>query len=158
MAYIVFLETSICVVCYTPTRATTTECELTELWTKTHLCIVRLSALGSCDPIPFSGDFIISTPESSFRYTQANIVKQIREFGLTVDIVPFYLAEPDVDALGQDVLAGVRSAVTFYWNRSNESRAFAARFKAVGGRLPTFAGQQQYSAVTHLCVPKTSSH
>ena len=79
----------------------------------------------------------------------ASIVKQIREFGLTAEVVPFYLAEPDVDAVGQGLLAGLRSAVTFYWNRSSESRAFAARFKAQGGRLPTFAGQQQYSAVMH---------
>jgi branched-chain amino acid transport system substrate-binding protein len=79
----------------------------------------------------------------------ANIVKQIREFGLTVDIVPFYLAEPDVEGIGQDAIAGVRSAVTFFWNRSTESRAFAGRFKALSGRLPTFAAQQQYSAVTH---------
>jgi len=79
----------------------------------------------------------------------ASIIKQIREFGLTVKIVPFYLAEPDVDGVGQDALAGVRSAVTFYWNRSDDSRAFATRFKATGGRLPTFAAQQQYSAVIH---------
>ena len=39
----------------------------------------------------------------------ASIVKQIREFGLTADIVPFYLAELDVDAVGQALLAGLRS-------------------------------------------------
>ena len=44
----------------------------------------------------------------------ASIVKQIREIGLTADIVPFYLAELDVDAVGQALLAGLRSAVTFY--------------------------------------------
>jgi branched-chain amino acid transport system substrate-binding protein len=79
----------------------------------------------------------------------ANITKQIREFGLNVDIVPLYLAETDIDAVGQDMLTGVHTAVTFFWNRSQESRAFAARFKALAGRLPTFAAQQQYSAVTH---------
>ena len=68
----------------------------------------------------------------------ASIVKQIREFGLTADIVPFYLAELDVDAVGQALLAGLRSAVTFYWNRMSESRAFAGRFKAQGGRPSNF--------------------
>src|SRR3954447_5817084 len=49
---------------------TTTEPELTGRWTKTHLCIAQLCASASSGHIPSSADFITSTSEPSFRYTQ----------------------------------------------------------------------------------------
>jgi branched-chain amino acid transport system substrate-binding protein len=78
-----------------------------------------------------------------------NIVKQVREFGMDFKIVPFFLTETDIKAVGAEYLDQVSGVTPFYWDRTDETRAFSQRFQQRYGRPPTFPNEQHYNAVSH---------
>ncbi|MGE0584642.1 MAG: ABC transporter substrate-binding protein [Flavobacteriaceae bacterium] len=86
---------------------------------------------------------------ATFGSYMVNIIKQVKEFGMDVKLVPVYMAETDIKAIGQENLTNVSGAVTFYWGRNEKTKAFSKRYEAVFGRPPTFLNAQQYAAVTH---------
>lgn len=81
----------------------------------------------------------------------ANSMKQASEFGLTQSQV---MAAPavfltDVDAMGLQVGQGLQFLTAFYWDRNDETRAWAKKFFARYGRMPTMSQAGVYSAVRH---------
>ncbi|MCO6385303.1 ABC transporter substrate-binding protein [Oceanicola sp. 502str15] len=118
------------------------------------------SIVGSVSHSPQTTDFSSFLLEAQARGAQTlalatfgthttNIIKQAREFGLDVKIVPFFLSLVDIKAIGQENLADTYSSTSFYWNRNEASRAWAARFQERWERAPTFANAQHYSSTLH---------
>ena len=70
-----------------------------------------------------------------------NSIKQGHEFGLGTPGKPRFagltMFITDVNALGLDAAQGLLLTTTFYWNRDDDSRAWAKRFFAVTGKMPT---------------------
>lgn len=80
-----------------------------------------------------------------------NGLKQAREFGLPqsgMAIGTMYAVITDVHALGLEALQGLNMVTAFYWDRDEQTRAFAKRFFAVHGAMPTMFQAGVYSAVT----------
>ncbi len=80
-----------------------------------------------------------------------NAVKQAREFGLVQggqELGIAFTVITDVDAIGLDALQGINFVTAFYWDRDDETRAFAKRFFAVRRKQPTMFQAGVYSAVT----------
>jgi branched-chain amino acid transport system substrate-binding protein len=81
-----------------------------------------------------------------------NSVKQAGEFGLgarqTVVAPIVYLT--DVHALGLRAAQGLQFIQSWYWDRDDESRAWARRFFAERHRMPTDLQAGVYSATLHL--------
>jgi branched-chain amino acid transport system substrate-binding protein len=82
-----------------------------------------------------------------------NAIKQASEFGLAragQKLTGLIMFVSDVDALGLPVAQGLYVTSGFYWDRDDETRAFARRFaSANGGRMPTKAHAATYAAVRH---------
>ncbi|MBB4442021.1 MULTISPECIES: ABC transporter substrate-binding protein [Rhizobium] len=81
----------------------------------------------------------------------ANAIKQAAEFGITqggqhLAALLFTLAE--VHGLGLEAAQGLTLTEGFYWNRDDESRAFAKKFFARTGKMPNMVHTGTYSAVT----------
>ena len=80
-------------------------------------------------------------------------IQQAREFGLVSDqrkIAAFILHVTDVHALGLQAAQGTLVMDTFYWDRTDERRAWSRRFMAGNnGRAPTAVHAGAYSAVLH---------
>ncbi|MBY5394271.1 ABC transporter substrate-binding protein [Rhizobium leguminosarum] len=81
----------------------------------------------------------------------ANAIKQAAEFGITqggqhLAALLFTLAE--VHGLGLEAAQGLTLTEGFYWNRDDESRAFAKKFFARTGKMPNMIHTGTYSAVT----------
>ncbi|AMA60208.1 ABC transporter substrate-binding protein [Bradyrhizobium sp. CCGE-LA001] len=82
----------------------------------------------------------------------ANALKQAQEFGITQtqQLTPLGLMINQTHSIGVQSLQNVRLTTTFYWDRTDETRAFAKRYEAAfNGRLPNEAQASTYSAVTH---------
>ncbi len=83
----------------------------------------------------------------------ANVMKQAQEFGIAQGgqkLAPLGLFINATHAIGLQVLQGVRLTTPFYWDRTDETRAFAKRYQAAfGGRMPNEAQASTYSAVRH---------
>ena len=81
-----------------------------------------------------------------------NAVKQAGEFGLGQQqalVAPIvYLT--DVHALGLRTAHGLQFIQSWYWDRDDGSRAWAKRFMAERGRMPTDLQAGVYSATLHL--------
>jgi branched-chain amino acid transport system substrate-binding protein len=80
-----------------------------------------------------------------------NALKQAREFGLQqsgMAIGTMYAVITDVHSLGLEALQGLNIVTAFYWDRDDQTRAFAKRFFAVHGAMPTMFQAGVYSAVT----------
>ena len=80
-----------------------------------------------------------------------NGLKQAREFGLPqsgMAIGTMYAVITDVHTLGLEALQGLNMVTAFYWDRDEQTRAFARRFFAVHGAMPTMFQAGVYSAVT----------
>jgi len=80
---------------------------------------------------------------------QSTTMKQAREFGLPnarqamggmIDLIT------DIRAAGSEVMQGQTYATNFYWNFDDRTRAFAQRFHAKTGRMPTNQQAADYSA------------
>ncbi|MBY5591111.1 ABC transporter substrate-binding protein [Rhizobium leguminosarum] len=81
----------------------------------------------------------------------ANAIKQAAEFGITqggqhLAALLFTLAE--VHGLGLEAAQGLTLTEGYYWNRDDESRAFAKMFVARTGKMPNMIHAGTYSAVT----------
>jgi branched-chain amino acid transport system substrate-binding protein len=81
----------------------------------------------------------------------ANSIKQAAEFGIVAGgqrlaALLFTLAE--VHGLGLEAAQGLTLTEGFYWDRDDESRAFARKFMDRTGRMPNMVHAGTYSAVT----------
>jgi branched-chain amino acid transport system substrate-binding protein len=81
----------------------------------------------------------------------ANAIKQAAEFGIVAGgqrmaALLFTLAE--VHGLGLEAAQGLTLTEGFYWDRDDDSRAFAKRFMERTGRMPNMVHTGTYSAVT----------
>nr|WP_091911101.1 ABC transporter substrate-binding protein [Mesorhizobium sp. YR577] len=83
----------------------------------------------------------------------ANAMKQAQEFGLSEGgqkLAPLGLFINQTHGIGLQILQNVRLTTPFYWDRTDETRAFAKRFQAVyNDRIPNEAQAATYSAVNH---------
>ena len=82
----------------------------------------------------------------------ANAMKQAQEFGLTQkqQLAPLGLLLNQTHSIGLQPLQNVRLTTPFYWDMTDETRAFAKRFQAeFKDRVPNEAQASTYSAVTH---------
>jgi len=80
-----------------------------------------------------------------------NAIKQAAEFGIVqggqrLAALLFTLAE--VHGLGAEAAQGLTLTESFYWNRTDDSRAFAQRFFERTGAMPNMVHAGTYSAVT----------
>ena len=81
-----------------------------------------------------------------------NVIKQAAEFGVERNgqrFVPFSLTTVDVDALGNDATQGMPLVLSYYWDASDKTKAWAERFKKAFGKLPSDRQANVYSAVLH---------
>ena len=80
-----------------------------------------------------------------------NAVKQAAEFGLpsTQTMAIFGASVFDIDAIGLDKAKGLYNTESFYWDRTDASRAFSQRYQARFGRVPGQVQAAVYSAVLH---------
>jgi len=82
----------------------------------------------------------------------ANSIKQAQEFGLTKSqmLVPLGLMISQTHGIGLKDLQNVRLTTPFYWDMTQESRAFAKRFAdATNGQLLNEGKSATYSAISH---------
>jgi branched-chain amino acid transport system substrate-binding protein len=83
----------------------------------------------------------------------ANVIKQAQEFGIPQGgqtLAPLGLFINATHGIGLGVLHGVRLTTPFYWDRTDETRAFAKRYQAAfNDRMPNEAQASTYSAVHH---------
>ena len=81
-----------------------------------------------------------------------NATKQANEFGLMRSgqtVVSLLAFITDIHSVGLQAAQGLSFATAFYWDRDNESRAWAMRFFERHQRMPTMAQAAVYSAVRH---------
>jgi len=80
-----------------------------------------------------------------------NLVKQANEFGLTKNgttLGGFLIYIQDVNALGLQTAQGFTLTSGFYWDQNDQARAFARRFFARQGAMPSKNHALIYTAVT----------
>ena len=81
-----------------------------------------------------------------------NIMKQWREFGMQGGAqkpIALLLFLSDVHAAGLDVAQGLSTTTAWYWDRDDETRAFAKRFFERFKAMPTESQASMYSAASH---------
>jgi branched-chain amino acid transport system substrate-binding protein len=82
-----------------------------------------------------------------------NCVKQASEFGLTaggVKLATLLMQISDVNSLGQKVCAGLVYTDSFYWDLTDKTRAWSARWGAkMGGMVPGLLHAGSYCAAYH---------
>ena len=82
-----------------------------------------------------------------------NAIKQAAEFGIVSRgqrLAGLLVFISDVHALGLQAAQGLVLAESFYWDRDDQTRAFAQKFAArSGGAMPTMVHAGVYSAVRH---------
>lgn len=97
-----------------------------------------------------SGAKVIALANSGSDF--ANVIKQAQEFGITPaqKLAPLGVQINQVHGIGLQVAQGLQIVTPFYWDRDDETRAFAERFKArFRGRVPNETHAGTYSAVNH---------
>jgi branched-chain amino acid transport system substrate-binding protein len=80
-----------------------------------------------------------------------NALKQVREFGLVQrgqQIGTMFTVITDVHSIGLEALQGLNFVSAFYWDRDEQTRAFARRFFAVRQKQPTMFQAGVHSAVS----------
>jgi branched-chain amino acid transport system substrate-binding protein len=82
-----------------------------------------------------------------------NSIKQAAEFGIVAggqNLAGLLVFITDVHALGLQTAQGLIMTEAFYWDRNDESRAFAKRFAPLyKGNMPTMVQAGVYAAVLH---------
>ncbi|WP_342643359.1 ABC transporter substrate-binding protein [Rhodoligotrophos ferricapiens] len=82
-----------------------------------------------------------------------NAIKGASEFGITSSgqkLAAMLIFLSDVHSLGLDVSQGLNLTESFYWDMTDDTRAWSKRFaERMNGRMPTMAHAGVYSAVTH---------
>jgi branched-chain amino acid transport system substrate-binding protein len=83
-----------------------------------------------------------------------NAIKQAQEFGLIAGgqtVLPMLAFITDVKALGLDNAAGLRFTDGFYWDRTDDTRAWSKRFMSRNeGRAPTVVQAAVYTLALHF--------
>ncbi len=82
----------------------------------------------------------------------SNAVKQAAEFGITSGgqkLAGFLVFLTDIKAIGLPLAKGLLVSTGFYWDQNDEARAFAKRFEAKVGRMPTKQQASVYASVQH---------
>src|SRR5690606_1385552 len=76
---------------------------------------------------------------------------QAQEFGLTQQarLAGLAIFLTDGHSIGLDAAQGLYLTTGFYWDRTEESRAWSKRFFDRHGAMPTMSQPGVYSAVTH---------
>ena len=79
-----------------------------------------------------------------------NSIKTAREFGMTknVTFVPQLVYINDAHAMGLELGQGLTFATAFYWDRNDESRAWAKKYQARMKKMPSMNQASVYSATT----------
>ena len=92
----------------------------------------------------------------------ANAIKQAHEFGIRQGgqkLAALLIAITDIHSLGLEVAQGLEFTSSFYWDRNDESRAFAARFeKKMPGRKPTSYQAGVYASTLHYLKAVEALH
>jgi branched-chain amino acid transport system substrate-binding protein len=81
-----------------------------------------------------------------------NCIKQAKEFGLDkkMTIAPMLLFLQNVNALGLEVAQGLIGTETFYWDRTDSTRAFTKRLLPFSPKnYPNEAHASSYSSILH---------
>ena len=82
-----------------------------------------------------------------------NCIKQAAEFGLGktgIKTATLLMQVSDITSLGQNVCQGLVYTDSFYWDQSDATRAFAARWGAkMGGTVPGLLHAANYCAMNH---------
>lgn len=81
-----------------------------------------------------------------------NMIKQADEFGIAQAgqrIAPLFFTVNDIQGLGLEATRGMPVVADFYWDQTDGTRAFAERFKARHGKVPTDVQATVYSSVLH---------
>ena len=84
--------------------------------------------------------------------TFVNAVKSASEFGLAASgktVAGLLVWDTDVHSLGLDTAQGMILTNAFYWDRDDETRAFARRFQERVGRPPHMGDAGDYSSTIH---------
>nr|WP_211110329.1 ABC transporter substrate-binding protein [Acuticoccus mangrovi] len=84
--------------------------------------------------------------------TFINAVKSAQEFGLTDSgklVAGLLVWLTDVKALGLPAAQGMVLTNGFYWDRDDDTRAFAEKFKAKTGKMPHMGDAGNYSSTLH---------
>ena len=83
-----------------------------------------------------------------------NAIKQAHEFGLTTGgqaVLPMLAFITDIKAIGIENATGLRFTAGFYWDRTDETRAWSKRFMDRNdGRAPTVVQAGVYSLALHF--------
>ena len=79
-----------------------------------------------------------------------NTIKGAREFGMTksMTFVPQLVYINDIHGLGLEQGQGLVFATAYYWDRNDESRAWAQKYQARMKKMPSMNQASIYSAVT----------
>lgn len=97
-----------------------------------------------------SGAKVIALASSGSDFAVA--VKQAQEFGVSPkqNIAPLGLLINQTHGIGLQSLQNVRLTTPYYWDRTDETRAFAKRYQAAfRGNVPNEAQASTYGAVAH---------
>ncbi|HEX2941463.1 MAG TPA: ABC transporter substrate-binding protein [Rhodopila sp.] len=82
-----------------------------------------------------------------------NAVKQAAEFGLThsgAKLATLLMQISDVNSIGQNVCAGLNYTDSFYWDMTDNTRAWSKRWSAkMGGMVPGLLHAGSYCATLH---------
>ena len=81
-----------------------------------------------------------------------NSVRQAAEFGLAKSgktLATLLIFDTDLKGMGLEVSQGLQFTTGFYWDRTEETRAWAKRFYERQKAMPTMIQAGAYSAVTH---------
>jgi branched-chain amino acid transport system substrate-binding protein len=81
-----------------------------------------------------------------------NSIKQAAEFGIVrggQKLAGLLVYINDVNALGLEAAQGMQLTTAFYWDRNEESRAFAQRYSQRMKKMPNMTQAGIYSATTH---------
>jgi branched-chain amino acid transport system substrate-binding protein len=85
---------------------------------------------------------------------QVNLIKQANEFALGAggrqSLAAFLVFITDINALGLAIAQGITFGSGFYWDQSDASRAFAKRFRAERGAMPTKTQASVYASCLHF--------
>jgi len=82
----------------------------------------------------------------------SNLIKQANEFGVLPSskqrLAAFVITVSEIHGTGLPIMQGVWAMQDFYWDKSDQTRAFAKKFFALEKRMPDFTHAGNYSAVT----------
>jgi branched-chain amino acid transport system substrate-binding protein len=80
-----------------------------------------------------------------------NAVKQANEYGLTKkqSMVSLLVFVSDVHSMQLQAAQGLKFVTAFYWDRTDETRAWSKRYFAKTGKMPTMPQASAYSAIRH---------